>query len=178
MVATTRKPAVKSTPAVSISSVSDFKKASKDYLTLPSGNTIRVRRTSIQTLMAAGMIPNSLMTIVQSAIKKGKMDVDPIEFSSDPEKMKEMLALVDIVVIHCVKEPEVFAAPDDSEDRDEELLYIDEIADDDRSFIFQYATGGTNDVAQFRDEARERLDSIQSSQSVPVPTKRPARNRR
>lgn len=166
---------VTNTPGVS--SVSDFKKGLSDLLTLPTGKTIRCQRTSIQTLMAQGLIPNSLMSIVQKALAKGQADISPDQFLGDPQQMQEMLELVDVVIIHCVKEPQVHEIPDTDEPKDPNLLYIDELDDEDRSFIFQFATGGTSDVAQFRLEASQQLASVQSSQVVQRPTKSVVRRR-
>lgn len=173
MVTARKPPVVRGTPGVS--SVSDFKQKINDVTTLPSGMNVILKRTSIQTLMAQGMIPNTLMAIVQSAIAKGKSDVDVSEFLGDPQKMQEMLELMDIIAISCVKEPEVHPIPEDDEDRDDALLYVDELQDEDRSFIFQYATGGTKDVEQFRQETREQLATIQPSETVSMPAKRASR---
>lgn len=180
MVTATKK--VASAAAMKVSSAEAFKKNINDVLTLPSGLNIRCQRTSIQTLLAQGLIPNSLMSIVQEALAKGKNEISTNDIMSDPQRMKDMMALMDVVVVHCVKEPEVNAIPrnkqGDELPRDAELLYVDEIDDEDRSFIFQYATGGTADVEQFRKEATEQLVGVQSSKAIQLPAKRAVRNRR
>lgn len=173
MVTATNKKATTS----QVTSAMEWKKDQRGVIDLPSGKTARLRRTSIQTLMAAKMIPNNLMGIVQEALNKGKLEMDPADFLKDPDKMSDMLELVDIVVVHCVLEPVIHATPKDEDERDDDLLYVDEIDDEDRSFIFQYATGGTSDVAKFRAEASEQLGSIQSQQTVSRPAKRAAARR-
>lgn len=135
-------------------------------LELPSGNTCLVKRVGMESFLQTGMMPNSLMGMVQGALDKAKSggQVKPddeaammSEITNDPAKMADMFALMDAVVIDCVVEPKVSPIPDDDEERDEDTLYIDEVDLNDRMFIFNYVSGGSADLERFRDETAERL---------------------
>lgn len=48
-----------------------------------------------------------------------------------------------------------------TEDRkDDDTLYVDELDEEDRMFIFQWVIGGTDDIARFREEASTDLASV------------------
>jgi hypothetical protein len=61
--------------------------------------------------------------------------------------------------------------------RDEDTLYADQVEWADKSFIFQWALGGTSDLIQFREEQQRSMDAVSDSQGVRKPTKRAARSR-
>jgi hypothetical protein len=44
--------------------------------------------------------------------------------------------------------------------RDDEQLYADELPDDDKSFLFQWISGGTADLATFRREHEQGVDHL------------------
>lgn len=168
---------------VAPSSVSAFKKVSTSPNTpikLPSGLFMRIKRSSMQVFLASGVLPNNLMAVVQKSLDKGK-GVDAKEFLGDPGKLDEMIQTIDNVVIFCALEPEVYPLPEvnnegeELEERDQELLYVDEVSDEDKMFIFQYATGGTKDLDRFRGEVTAELARIQPGETVAVQTERPAR---
>lgn len=161
-----------------VTSISDWKKELDDLTELPSGKLIRMKRSSMNSLLAAGIVPNSLMAIVQSSIDTGK-GVDSIDFSGDPQKIQDMMKMMDDVVVFVVKEPEINSLPTKVdpktkkvEDKNPALLYVDEIDDEDKMFIFQYATGGTKNLEQFREQIAPVLATVQSSSTVARPTKR------
>lgn len=128
-------------------------------LELPSGNVALVRAPGMQVFVQKGFIPNSLLPIIQEAINKKKApEMDKVELT--PETLAEMSELMDAVCVHCVIEPKVHSVPTpvlDPEsgsmvepDRSEDILYIDEVDLADKTFIFQFAVGGTRDLEQFR----------------------------
>jgi hypothetical protein len=47
-------------------------------------------------------------------------------------------------------------SPEKESDRDPELLYVDEVDEDDKNFIMSWAFGGTSDLEKFR-EAKDKL---------------------
>lgn len=91
------------------------------------------------------------------------------EITSDPVKMKEMFKLIDVATVYCVLEPVVHTNryPEGHElagqiippaERDNEWLYVDNIQEDDRMAIFNFAIGGEGEgndegVESFREEA-------------------------
>lgn len=174
-------------PAVRASSAADFKKRTGGFLPLPSGLTVKVHNSGgLRAFVSSGMIPNSLMGLVQNAINKGQepseeeiaklIGVDSENLNTDA--IDDMLKMTDSVVCEVVVDPEVFPKPADDEERDEDLLYVDEMDDEDKAFIFQWVTGGTRDIEQFRREQGTSLDSLVGRSSAKKSTKRAPRTKR
>jgi len=164
----------------SASSIKEFKRLKKGRLLhLPSGLAVTARRVELRAFIKQGDVPNPLLPLVEDALNKGK-GVDQSAFidgdNLDMNMVNEMYQLVDQIVIACVLNPRVNPLPDvyDEEDdilddptedqiedaKDDDLLYIDEIDDEDKMFLFQWVTGGTEDVATFRREAEADLASL------------------
>jgi hypothetical protein len=139
---------------------------------LPSGLVVYARNPGgLQAFMAGGTIPNSLMPIVQDALKTGKMP-NPEELMStdggfDPEMLKAMGEMLDSVAVTVIKDPEVLPKPESEGDRLDTQLYADEIPMDDKQFLMQWVTGGTRDLETFRRQLESGLVGVvESSSSV------------
>jgi hypothetical protein len=140
----------------------------------------------MQSFVKAGIIPNSLLPIVLRAMKTGTAP-NMAQIESDGEKANDMIDLVDNVICRIVVEPRVTPLPPEEDpesskydphfERDEELLYVDEVHPDDKAFLFQWACGGTSDLEQFRKESAELMGSAPGRQSVRPAAKRPSRPR-
>lgn len=163
-------------------------------LEVPSGNVCLVRSVGLQTFVAMGVIPNSLAPLLMGTEARG-VDKAILKMQGDPQTLRDYMTLVDEVTLKCVVEPVITAAPNCVEcnkpadhpnhpmfkgaeghvyvspGRDPELFYVDEVDENDKSFIFQAVVmGGTKDVEQFRQEQKAVMASLSSSKSVPVPT--------
>jgi len=143
------------TPPV-IADVSSFKKAPTP-VQLPSGNWVVIRRVGLRAFLVNGVIPNSLMAIVQTALTEGVSSLDEEammkEMMDQPEKLADLMAMVDAAAVYSMVNPKVYRVPtedDEDQDRDESLLYADELDEADKMAIFTYATGGTIELEQFR----------------------------
>lgn len=161
--------------ATEVTSASEWKKSSSQpaILTLPSGKNCRIRKVGFQTFIRQGMIPNSLLGPVQRSLDTGKeLDVNLI--TSEPGQLEDMLLMIDDVVVFCLIEPQVMAIPlkdngqgvmviVDDEDRDPDTLYVDEVDEDDKMFIFSVATGGAADLESFRNEQAQRMVAVPGS---------------
>jgi len=151
-------------------SASQWKKAGGGTpIRVPSGNVALVKRPGLQVFLAQGKIPNSLMEFITQALK-GKAQPKMEDLDLNPEAMKDMMALVDAVVIHSCVEPQVVAVPMDAKGnglvesyRDPNILYVDEVDIEDKMFIFNYAVGGTSDVDSFRKELTSVMDDVSGS---------------
>lgn len=101
------------------------------------------------------------------------------EIQKDPQKVEQMFDLVDIVTCQVVVEPKVVPAKWSQADvaaglceaedlgkvipfsqRDDDLLYVDEVDQADKMFIFNYVVGGSADVERFRAESAERVAAL------------------
>lgn len=132
--------------------VSAWKKR-PEIVTLPSGNKMKIKRATLQQFLVQGIIPNSLMAIVQASIQQGTTASADEELKSvlaDPSKLAELMQLMDGVTVYCAIEPPVFPKPENEGDRLDDLLYVDELDEADKTAIFNAAIGGTTDLEQFR----------------------------
>ena len=149
-----------------VSDISAFKKRKGgSILELPSGLVMRCQRVELQTFLLQGNVPNPLMEIISEALEKGqKAEVSKIvgvdEGKIDLNMVNDMYETVNAVVQQVALEPKVHPKPASEDDRRDDQLYVDELDDEDKMFLFQWATGGTSDLATFREEARAGLDAV------------------
>ena len=156
------------TPSSGPSSVADFKKRKQGIvLTLPSGLSMTCRRVSIQDYIRTGSgdVYNPLLSIVGEALEKGSMiDVNKALVTDDGgvemDKLTDMYDMIEGMVVAMAVSPEVHPLPEEGEEKDDNLLYVNEVDDEDKMFLFQWAIGGTDDVATFHLEANQALDDL------------------
>ena len=174
-----------------ISQIGDFKNRMGGIFELPSGANVRLRNPGgLQVFLANGTIPNSLLPIIEQALKGSKQAQDETAeamtslLTTKPEAMAEMMALYDNVLLKVVVEPRVHAVPtwddveqnnkqfpeapaDDPEDlRREDRLYVDEFPDEDKQFIFQWVTSGNSDLATFRERHSKSMATLAAGGGV------------
>lgn len=144
-------------------------------LKLPSGNTCLAIAPGAEVFIKLGMIPNSLLEIVQGAIQKASRKQAPPDFSkiatdvvNDTKKMQELMVLVDRVALFCVQQPVILDVPEHASDRDDEALYIDEVDLEDKFFVFQWAVGGTRDLESFRQEQAAGVGPVPAGEELEV----------
>lgn len=147
-------------------------------LKVPSGNVALVRNPGMQAFLAAGIIPNSLLAVVQKALQapneKAAEKILERGFKvedADPEKFADVIKLADSVTCRVVVQPKVHPVTWTVEDaagghcrpeeigqdvpyerRRPEVLYVDVVDLEDKMFIFNWAVGGTSDLEAFRGE--------------------------
>lgn len=139
-------------------------------LVVPSGNTCLVRTPGMQVFIKQGLIPNSLLPIVQEAMNKGRAPKNlDLDMDKNPELLTEMMDLMDAITVYCVIDPKVEAEPAEWVERDDDVLYVDEVDFNDKMFIFQYAVGGTSDLAKFREELTEHVEALSAGEDVELP---------
>lgn len=101
----------------------------------------------------------------EESVSQAQLDEIQSKILNDHEKMLEMLELIDNVTVACVMEPKVNSVPTRevevdgeiveqkipmNEREDQELLYVDEVDADDKTFIFNFVVGGSADLDRFR----------------------------
>lgn len=161
-------------------SVSDFK-VELGYvdLRLPSGKLCRARRVDLNSFLAQGMVPNALMPMMKGAMNGDSSKVDKLTLDDiDMKTLGEMMQMIDHCVCEAVRIPRVHPVPSGAEERDDALLYVDEIQEEDKQFIFSWAVGGTADIAKFRDGSQKILANLQAGKRVGDKAKPAARSKR
>lgn len=167
---TTTRKAIAKAEELRISQIGDFKKRLGGIIELPSGLVVKVRNPGgLQAFMSSGIIPNSLMLIIQAGIKSGKApeagDILDDEGGMNPEMLADMNIMVDQLAMKTIIEPRIHPAPEDEDDRLDDQLYVDELPSDDKQFIFQWIAGGTKDLERFRETLAGNVDAVATESS-------------
>ena len=152
------------------SSPSDFKRKTGGVFELPSGLYMRLKNPGgMAALVASGIMPNSLMGIVNQSLTAGQTASEEeikslvvTEEGVDAKFLEEMQVLLNTLIVICSVEPDVQPVPEDEADRSDDVVYADEISDEDKMFVFQWVTGGVNDQERFRKEHAKRMAALGS----------------
>lgn len=150
-----------------ISAVGDYKKRLGGIMELPSGLVMKLKNPGgMLAFMSSGMIPNSLMTVIQKSLDNGQPmkaeELTNADGGVDPEFIEQMSELLNNIIVVCSVEPSVEPVPADEADRSDDVLYADEIPDDDKMFVFQWITGGTSDLETFRRKQSEGMADMEA----------------
>lgn len=179
-----KKTAAKKTTSAQVSTASDFKKRKRGTpLPLPTGLVVVARRVDVKDFIFNNYdVPNPLMEKMMAALDKGKkadvakmVGVDGGDI--DLDMIRDMYEMVDTVVREVVVEPKVHPNPEPGEPEDEDLVYCRDFDDEDKMFLFQWATGGTADIASFRGELAQSLAALGQGQEPAGSAKRAAGSR-
>ena len=136
---------------------------------LPSDNVCVMKRVPLETFLKQGFFPDSLTPLISemisdnkksSTVDKEKAQAKLNDAMENVESIQEMLEMFNEVAVKTIVEPTVQLPPNDDFDRDDDVLYADEIDLEDKIFIFQVCVGGTTDVERFRKETRDNLGSL------------------
>lgn len=155
-----------------------WKAKSSAPVVLPSGNVMRIRRIGMQTLIATGKVPNALMGIMKSAVDKGTgmqgVEGELKDLMGDEKALRDLTQFTDDLLVMTSIEPKVYPAPKTEADREDDKLYVDEVEEEDKAFLFQLLQGGTADVEQFRRESRSGVAAVFGRENLDVPSEQPA----
>jgi hypothetical protein len=156
-------------------------------------HTVLARNPGMEVFLQAGIIPNSLLPIIQEALKRGQAPDMKQLVEDNPNNWQIMLDLTDAVVCFCVVEPTVRPEPVDEQgnkridmreknpDTGKPYLYVGMVDPEEKMFIFQWAVGGLSDYQKFRKEYRKAVATVSDgagassatkSRPRPAPTKR------
>ncbi len=155
-------------PAKKASSVADIKKKTSSIEELPSGIFVKLRNPGgLAAFMgpdAQGEIPNSLMPMIQKALKTGKTPDVETELLENgeikPELLADMMKMLDNMAVRCMVDPDLQPAPKSEAERSDEILYVDELPDDDKQYIFAWLTAGVKDLETFREQRQAGVDAL------------------
>lgn len=159
-----------------ISQIGDFRARMGGVMELPSGLVVKAKNPGgLTAFIANGTIPNSLLSVVQEQLGSGNSKASTEEamrnMSEDMSALGDMMKLMDIIVAGTIIEPKVkpvpteddvvkhnllnpsnpVSTPDELRDEDN-FLYTDDLDQMDKQFIWQWVSGGTRDLEQFRKE--------------------------
>lgn len=174
-----------------ISNVGDIKARMGGVIELPSGIVVRWRNPGgLRAFLSSGKIPNALLGAVEKGLKGGKqnreeMATDVIkQLEQNPEMMGELMALYDSVAIKCLIEPRCYADPteedlevwnksnpNDQYESPEDLryddrLYVSELPDDDKAYLFGLLNGGVKDLESFREQRNISMGDLATVSGV------------
>jgi hypothetical protein len=162
-----------------VSTAKSWKKAKATMeLELPSGEVCLVKRPGLPQLIAENVLPDMLTPIANKAIEKGQSGVGVSEEESQEmmanlmkqeNGLESMLDSFSRITAHCVVEPPVAFHKRKVDDkwenipegeRDEDILYTDDVDLEDQMFIFQFVVGGSKDLTEFRRKLGESVERL------------------
>jgi hypothetical protein len=171
-------------------------------LKLPSGNECDAERTGLQGIVSAGVLSegDSLTDIVDKKhvrrVRGGKdKDRDEIDAQSllgDPEALGKVVMVMDRAMPHIIKNPivklhfedlDVFPGPPTTrrlteDEREDGIVYTDQVPIEDKMFLFNWAVGGTGNGERFREQSSAALAGVEDGEGVPRPAKSGPRNKK
>lgn len=172
----------------------------QEELIMPSGQTCRARRISVQAVIETGMIGqlDSLTATVDSytrKVKGGKGVPDGSVVMSDKllgdtEALNLIIGAVDQIIPHVVVSPNVklhytqvkvgetvVTKLIKAEDRQPGQVYTDMIDFTDKMFLFEWSVGGLAGLTSFRGETHGDVGDVELGQGPRGKAKRRNRNR-
>ena len=131
---------------------------------VPSGNTALVRAPGMEVFLREGVIPNSLLPIIQEAMVQGAAPdkATQSKMLDDPQKLIDIIDLANSITVYCCLDPKVLPIPTNAEgevlplgdkNRLPDVLYVDEVDFNDKMAIFSFAVGGPADLEKFLPES-------------------------
>lgn len=138
-------------------------------LTVPSGQMCLARRPGLEGLIKAGIVSNfdMLTKLVGDQANRMKTGQEPKsdeeimnEVMGDPERLTEMMRVIDKIVIYVVVKPEIQPTPNDPTGRKYGVIYADMVDLDDKMFIMNFALGGVRDLSRFREQYDTALGNV------------------
>lgn len=166
-------------------------KKAKDPIELPSGAYMYIKRPGMEKFLSAGFLPDSLQATIRKEIAQAsgkpdrKMTIQDVDMDDLDGYLDAMDRICEVVVVEpkvvwhkeLVRDPESGDILYDTkghektrviaeEDRDDEVLYTDEMDQMDKNFIFQYAVGGSADLTRFRAATDALVDAVSAGGTV------------
>lgn len=146
---------------------------SEEEITLPSGQTCRARKMSIESMVETGMLAEAdaltaQVTKYTRKVKGAKGKPDGVELDEqalvrDPKGLSAMISLMDRSLPHIVVSPVVRLHFTETkvgkttvskaipvEDRQPGIVYTDQIGFEDKTDLFNWAAGGLGSMLSFR----------------------------
>ena len=153
-------------------------------LTTPTGQTLRARKVSIESLLEMGILTmaDSLTPMMDQHMKKTMSHgpsgpateaVDVSSLMSDPTAIKSIVTLVDKVMPSCIVSPVVKLHYTEqtigkttvtkmipADKREPGIIYTDQIPFEDKMWLFEWAAGGLQAMTSFREGSTADVGSV------------------
>jgi hypothetical protein len=149
-----------------VTSASAWKAKAKSELELPSGNKCIARRKGLEAFVQSGKVPNALMPMLTEAMGGKTKQPNEIVNQLDAQTIADMFVLFDLVAVTVMLDPPCRPAPATEDERDEDTLYVDELSQDDKAFLFQWAVGGSSSLEKFREQSAQFVEAVLSGDDV------------
>lgn len=165
---------------------------SGQYITLPSGNRARVKRTlSLITAMENGTLPNPLSKHIDTMLKAGmgnpNTTASPEEQKNealkqfanmDQEAIVQLFKLIEDEVCEIFVSPKVERVPEGEDPakwrpEDPDTLALSDLTWEDKLYAYNFAQGAPADLARFRD-AQAAVAALANELEVPQSTEQAA----
>lgn len=162
-------------------------------VTLPSGQTVRIKRIGLEEILASGLLgeADSLITFVDKMNVPGASTPDGgLNLSvvmKNTQAVQSLVMLVDrvapLAVIEPVVKPHFVDLPDGGtrmipmDKRDKGAVYTDQIGLQDKVFITQYAIEGIADLERFHGQSSTAVAALANGGHVPHTAQRASRNK-
>lgn len=149
----------------------------------PSGQLCQCKKPGVRALIAAGLIEDLDLltaTVESEHIQrvKGKPPTNVNKILQDPKQLDRVFDIADRITAHVVVQPQVELPPTNVADRKPNVIYTDMIDDADKMYIMQWAMGGQQDLAKFREELRGNAGTLGAGADVQAKPVRAASSRR
>ena len=166
-----KAPAKKAAAPLEVTPLDQWVVDDTELLRLPSDKVAKIRRIQLTTLLAEGLLGDSLSALASQAVERGQgMNPAQIqEMGKDPKKIMEAMDAFDRIAARCFVEPRVeyykdsTGEPIPDEDRHPGVLYSDRLDLNDKIFLFQVISGGSRDLQRFRRELEQSVAGIPTS---------------
>lgn len=143
-------------------------------LTLPSGNTPKIKRIDLMSLLVRKKgIPSALLPIVEKQInpKRGKKKSEIVE-DMDNQDDAEMSMFLDWLCTKVFVSPMVYEELTDIPelvDADKEYILTEQISLEDKLYILAWEMGGDSGVAamEFRKQSVLNVANLRNSEDIP-----------
>lgn len=126
-------------------------------ITLPSGKVVKVKKLSITFMVKNKMFPPDLVNLMmrfQNPTTAGIRNQDEAE---------KIIQAMEIIIKACMLEPRVVDQPN----YDNNEISPDDLEDDDKVFVYQWAQGGLAEAKSFRSEEPNASDNRPDMSNVP-----------
>jgi len=135
-------------------------------VTLPSGNTARLRQVDLFDLMVQGNIPDSLTGLVAQQLRMNKGQPEQLSEAGPINTMKGYGELLEVTALAAFVEPQLVKAEAD-EDLDSNKLWVGRLSVADKNAVFNWANGKAKHIEPFRAEPAAVMGDAQPGEDVP-----------